>query len=391
MLLAAAGWLALSAYTAYWLDSRDLDFILKSPLASLSAETWLYRGNYKFQNDNDPAAAAEYYRRAVWMEPSFIDTWMGLARAELAQGNKDETRRILKIISPSIAELSTWKTEELQFAFELRDEQAFDASLNYILTRLPDDTQEASQLAADFWGGWENAAAHVSGQGRKVFLDELMRLKQPDAALQLWEKMLQEGPTPEEDLRLRMCQFLLGCERIKDAKTVWCQWKGQGCLGVYDRGFEYEPLNTAFGWRLERNADFLIERAPEGQCKGRRCLHLRFSGKKNMALDQTLQVIPVEPGRAYRLRFAGKAANLTTEKGVFIDVVGYGCEGLHVQGVPVTGTTGWIEEQLDFLVPKECEAITLGIRRDESLKLDCKISGDYWLDAVEMETLSDEL
>ena len=391
MLLAAAGWLALSAYTAYWLDSRDLDFILKSPLASLSAETWLYRGNYKFQNDNDPAAAAEYYRRAVWMEPSFIDTWMGLARAELAQGNKDETRRILKIISPSIAELSTWKTEELQFAFELRDEQAFDASLNYILTRLPDDTQEASQLAADFWGGWETRPPMSRARAGKYFWMSLCGSNNRMPHSSCGKRCCRKAQLPKRTCGSECANFCWAASGLRMQKQFGVNGKVKAASGSTIEVLIYEPLNTAFGWRLERNADFLIERAPEGQCKGRRCLHLRFSGKKNMALDQTLQVIPVEPGRAYRLRFAGKAANLTTEKGVFIDVVGYGCEGLHVQGVPVTGTTGWIEEQLDFLVPKECEAITLGIRRDESLKLDCKISGDYWLDAVEMETLSDEL
>ncbi len=390
VLLAAGGWLCISGYTAYRLRSRDLDFILNSPLASLSAKTWLYRGNYKSLIDHNPAAAAEYYRKAMSMEPSFIDTWIGLARAELAQGREDETRRVLKIISPAIAEVSTWKVMELQFAFELRDENAFDACLNYILIYLPNHVQEASRLASEFWGGWETTVTHVSDQGRKVFLDELMRLKEPDAALLLWEKMRQEGPAPEENLQLRICQFLLDCGRVQNAKMLWCEWKGNGCLGVYDGGFEHEPLNSAFGWRLATNPDFLIERTSEGQYKGNWCLHLRFSGKKNLNLNQSLQVVPVEPGRPYRLRFARKAGNLTTQSGVFMEVIGYGCEGLHVQSEPVTGTTGWIEEQLDLPIPRKCEAITLLIRRNESLKFDCNISGDYWLDAVEMETLGGE-
>ena len=35
-------------------------------------------------------------------------------------------------------------------------------------------------------------------------------------------------------------------------------------------------------------------------------------------------------------------------------------------------------------VPSGCEAIVLQVHRNESLMFDSKISGDYWLDGVEL-------
>lgn len=362
-----------------------MDFILKSPLPSVFVETWLYRGNYKYHVDHDPAAASQYYRKAVSFEPSFIDPWIALARTEIDQGNVEQARRTLEMISPAIANVSTWKMDQLRFAFELRDEKAFGAYLNYILIHLPNHVQEAGRLGSEFWGGWESLVAHVSSQGSRAFLDELMRLKETDAAILLWERIIKEAPPPEEKLRLRFCQFLMDCGRLREAKIVWRQWKGDGNFGVYDGGFEFEPLNTAFGWRLEPTPDFLIEHASGRSCGGGGCLHLRFSGKKNLFLDRVLQVIPVEPGRDCRLKFAEKAQSLTTDQGVFLEVDGCGCEGLHAQSTPLTGgTAGWIEEDLELQVPKECEAIALKVRRNESLKFDCDISGDFWLEKVEI-------
>ena len=93
---------------------------------------------------------------------------------------------------------------------------------------------------------------------------------------------------------------------------------------------------------------------------------------------------PVEPGKVYHLSFARKSQRLTTDQGVFLEVSGYQCEGLKVRSSPVVGTTSWLREELEVAVPGGCEAIQLQVRREESMMFDSKISGNYWLDGVEM-------
>ena len=95
-------------------------------------------------------------------------------------------------------------------------------------------------------------------------------------------------------------------------------------------------------------------------------------------------IIPVRPDTGYWLRFALKSRDLTTDQGIFVEIGGYGCEEFTVSSRPVLGTSPWTEEELEFVTPAGCEAVLLRVCRRESLKFDNRISGDYWLDAVEL-------
>jgi hypothetical protein len=368
----------------YRLQERDYDFIERSPLAALFSEAQLIHGNLFHYREGQFAEAAECYRMTISTEPSFMDGWIGLARAELAAGRQEEARRIMAGVSPALARVSTWKMDELSLHMELEDESSVGACLTYILAHLPHHVREACVLAAEFWEGWEEVVPHVGREAFEPFLKELMNAKQQGAALLLWERMQQSDPVPQEDTRLRFCQFLLDSGRVLQAKDVWCGAKSESCLGIYDGGLELPPLNTAFGWRLGRHPEVIVERTTTTPFEGNWSLHFRFSGNKNLTFGQTLQIIPVEPGRTCRLSFARKSRNLTTDQGVFLEVSGYRCDGLRLQSRPLVGSNEWATEELEVPVPEACEAVALAARRKESLKLDNKISGDYWLDSVKL-------
>jgi hypothetical protein len=314
-----------------------------------------------------------------------MDSWIELARAEPAEGGEETARRILAMLSTTLAQVSTWKMDELELGMELKDDPSIAACLTYILVHLPHHRQDATRMAAEFWGSWEEVVHHVGPEGWGPLLGELMQTRERQAALMLWEKM-QRGPSlPEESSRLRFCQFLLDLGDVRNAREVWCGSKSYGCRGPHDGGLELAPLEAAFGWRLGGNRDVIVERTTEAPFEGNWCLHLRFSGTRNLALGRVLQVIPVESGRTCRLRFARKSRNLSTDQGVFLEVAGYRCDGLRVQSPPLAGSSEWVREELELPVPEGCEAVTLSVRRNESLKLNNKISGDYWLDGVEMD------
>ena len=95
------------------------------------------------------------------------------------------------------------------------------------------------------------------------------------------------------------------------------------------------------------------------------------------------QIVPVSPGAAYTLSYVRKSSNLSTDRGVFLTVSGYKNE-FKTTSEQVLGDSPWKEDKIEFIVPAGCEAIVLSARRDESLKMDNKISGDYWLDSVEL-------
>jgi hypothetical protein len=173
--------------------------------------------------------------------------------------------------------------------------------------------------------------------------------------------------------------------RLAEAKAVWKWVQGGSTPGMADGGFEKPPLNQAFGWKFDQSPQVDIERSPLLPGSGSHSLHLRFRGTANVSFHHVSQVVPVEPGQGYVLRFLRKSRNLTTDQGIFIQISGFQCRGLSVRSRPVTGSLPWGQEELRFVAPEGCEAVLLQVRRGESHSFDSKISGDYWLDGVSLE------
>jgi hypothetical protein len=361
---------------------NDYEFELKHSSGNLFSEVLFLKGNYEYFVDLDLKTATAYFRKAIAYDPLLIDAWFALAKVKAVQGREDETQRLCDILLPSISHVSTWKWQEFLLAFDLGDEERFAGTLNFILARLPHRRNEAFLLALSFWRDWNGIIPHISAENRMLCFAQLMNSRETKLAAQLWEQMKNEKVPLDGDLGLRFCQFLMDNDQMKMAKDIWREVTGASVSGIYDGEFQAEPLNTAFGWRFGKTRAAIIERTQQGCYSGNGCLHIRFNGTANVTFNQVSQVVPVEPRQTYRLHFFRKSSALTTDKGVFLEVAGYRCAGLHAYTSPVTGTTPWAEEELEVTVPDACEAITVGVSRKESLRFDSKINGDYWLDGV---------
>ncbi|MHC1729938.1 MAG: hypothetical protein AB9866_28725 [Syntrophobacteraceae bacterium] len=348
------------------------------PVALLSG------GHSSYYSALDPSAASRSYRDAIIAAPALADAWISLAKVELAMGHREEARRIIRIISPPISSVSSWKWQELLLAFDLEDEQHFKKCFNFILDHIPHRIHEAGLLGLRFWGSWEAVVPHLATQNDHLVLNELMIARQPAVALALWRSMEESNPVIDPKITLPFCQFLIENGFLSEAKLVWQRYTQNDLLSIYDGGFEVVPLNTAFGWRFSNSPEMIIERSPESPHSGSRSLRLHFKGNKNWNFSHVSQIIPVQPGGNYTLRFFRKSRDLTTDQGIFLQVSGYKCNGLQVRSEAVLGTTPWVNEELKFAVPECCETVILKVLRNESLKMDSKISGEYWIDAVEL-------
>ncbi len=369
--------------------TNDVAFI-QTASSRFFPEILLIDGKIKYYSTLDPLAAAKSYKSAILAEPSLLDAWMALAQAEIAMGRRGEAERIFGMIEPTLSSISSWKWEELLLAFDLQDDKHFRHCFNYILSNLPHRIRETSWLGVRYWGGWKDVLPRLSSCNYQVFLAQVMAAGEVDATLALWEKMEAENSGIAEKDRLQFCQFLITRDRLREAKNIWKTWKGDDFSIITDGGFEFQPLNTAFGWHIPSNPDVIIERTTDQPYAGKVCLHLHFKGTTNIDLSNIYQIVPVEPETRYELRFTRKSRDLTTDRGVFVEISGYKCEGLSISSQPVLGASPWTEEEMEFITPAGCEAVLLRVCRKESLKFDNKISGDYWLDAVELRVRSEE-
>ena len=262
------------------------------------------------------------------------------------------------------------------------------------MSRLPQRISEACFLAKGFWGSWEAIVPHVDPDNYTLFLDRCMKGHETEAALALWEKMKSSLTPSDENQALGFCDFLIGERRITDARRLWSRTMQKEAGLIYNGDLEKEPLNRAFGWRFGRHKNVTLDRSVIAPFKGAYSLHLHFHGTANVDYHHARQIVPlahtsITGGRTYKLTFAQRSRNLTTDQGVFLEVTCYGYDGLSIRSTPLTGDQDWKTETLKVVVPEGCEAIQLRIRRNESLMFDNKISGDYWLDSVQLEPLLD--
>jgi hypothetical protein len=369
----------------YQVGTRNIDFALNHASARLFPQTWLWEGHRYFYDRLDPEGAADAYRQAVARHNVYIEAWFSLAKAEIALGHREAASKMLQVLSSSLAEVSTWKWQECLVAFDLKEDHTLESAFNFILERMPRKVRDACFLARQYWGSWAAVAHHVRPANEPVLLQELIAGRELDAACELWDRMDRSGRPPERALTFRLCHALLHNQQIPDAKAVWNRETGIRCPRVHNGSFEEEPLNLAFGWRLAKHPDVAVERTPTESFDGRFSIHVRFLGTANVHFHHVTQILPVDPGAAYRLRFARKSRGLTTDQGVSVEVFGYACKGLYRSSDPVLGTQPWTVESLEFQVPEGCEAVAVRLRRRESLKFDNKILGDYWLDSVSLE------
>ncbi len=230
----------------------------------------------------------------------------------------------------------------------------------------------------------EKAVPHVRPCNRTVFLKELIERKQPDAAVTLFKVMEEEGPALKENDRLQFCDFLIANGRIKEAKKVWRPWKKNDASLIHDG--EIRGRTSEHGLWLEgqtRSATYPLNAQASRPVRDPVCTFISRDLATSIGTWRP-RLSRLSPKPPYRLRFTRKSSGLSTDRGVFLAVSGFSDEKLNAASKQVTGESPWKEEKMEFAAPAGCEAVILRVRRNESLRMDNRISGDYWLGPVEL-------
>lgn len=383
LLLGMAAGLLWYAAVSNRIAAGDWAFAKTHKSARCFPEARYWWGNYHHYVKSDLAGAMEDYRNAMISEPFLIGPWFELIKTQMQLGSPEEARRVFSILAPIVAGTSYWKWKELLLAYDLKDGTNFANAFNFVLARSPARVGEAVDLGLDFWGDWKGLFAHVSAENLPALMRPLMEMQEDEQVLGLWNELKTKEIT-DKNLLSEVCDFTLNNGHIRQAREMWKAVTGVDRIGIHDGEFEMPPSNGGFGWRICEHPQVDV-RPTSLECNGgQRSMHFRFLGTENVSYSHVFQVVPVEPGRRYSLTFARQSRNITTDQGVFLKVSGYRCDMPPVESRPLTGTNPWSIEKVEFQAPASCEAVTVQVTRTESLMLDNRISGDYWLDSVEL-------
>jgi hypothetical protein len=339
---------------------------------------------------NDPKKATISFRRAVNENVLHLDAWHRLAEVAIASGREGAAQDILAFSTGLTPNVYRWKWQQMLLAQELGERDILFQNANYLLSHdvLQQDTL---QLLHSYLGGDEAAVAGVLESVHwDVYLRWLMRWEMTDKTLALWGRLL-ETKAPEINLGLEYAHFLLQKKRITESRAVWCHYMGDE--NITNPGFETEITQKGFDWRFwnDKDKNWEINRVSDNTYRGDFALKIDFKGRENVSFHHLFQIVAAEPLEKCRLSYAWKSQNITTDQGLFVEVISYDKKGLYKTGPMITGSTDWQQEVIDFSLPKDSQAAIIRIRRRTSDRFDNKISGTLWVDDFRIEKMPSKI
>jgi hypothetical protein len=391
VLLATCGWWMFQynwrqrpiANKAYRFTAQEANRLQAYPRAQ-----YQYGQRAWFQNDLDEAAG--YFRRAVTSDVLYLDAWHRLAEVAAAAGRQRSARDILAFTTGLTRNVYRWKWQQMLLARELGDERVFFQNANYLLSHEVLE-QDALQLLHSYFGGDEEAVAGVLETAHwEAYLKWLMRWSMVDKTLTIWQRLM-ESQLPDTELGLKYAHFLLHQKRIKASWDIWRRYRGGE--QITNPGFESDITQRGFDWRFrnERSENWQIRRVSDTSHEGDYALKIDFKGRENVSFHHLYQIIAAESLAQYRLSYAWKGSNITTDQGLFVEVSSYDSKGLYTVGPLMVGSSDWRQEVIEFTLPENSQAAIIRLRRRPSHRFDNKISGTLWVDDFRIERLSPEL
>jgi hypothetical protein len=279
-----------------------------------------------------------------------------------------------------------WKWDQILLAHELGMEEILIDNVNFLI-RHRKKLQDAFQLLDSHMGQHAAEAVKVLNTENLIpFLEWLIRWGRVDDARIAWEKIESHG-VENDDIRLKYIHFLVGRKQVFSAAEI--RGRSSGIKGMTNPGFEKQITGRGFDWRYtaDNKGKWSIRRSLSQPFSGAVCLKIRFEGKENISFGHLYQIVPVEPSGTYRLTYAWRSANITTDQGPFVDIHGYDCKGGYFKGPMMLGTHPWRKQEVDFTVPQGCHAVVVALRRSSSRRFDSKIAGVLWLDEFKLEKM----
>jgi tetratricopeptide (TPR) repeat protein len=414
-LAAAAVAVALAAGMMFFAARRGIaDRMMRAPgperweqairLEPASARYYHRLGRYWELNplEPEPERAAEYYQRAVEINPLYTDAWLrlGIVRESLGETAAAEAAfHAARRTYPLSAEVA-WQYgnflvrqrrtgegfAELRRGIEARGELLQPAlALGWRVERdaerllealVPRET-EPLRTALRFFTDQADSAAARAAWARLVHLAQ---------------------PVPRTAAN-RLLNLLLSERRVAEAAEVWEQQlrlageeallEREGSL-VVDGGFEHGATWGVFGWRWNAAEGAAFSIVSDPAHSGSRAAEIRFDGTANLRLRHFFQLVPAEPSTRYAFEAFVRTESLSTDQGVrFVVYDAWDGARVHAETETLTGSQPWAHLRAELTTSPATGLLRIELRREPSRKFDSKLRGTVWVDDVALRPSSE--
>jgi hypothetical protein len=230
------------------------------------------------------------------------------------------------------------------------------------------------------------------------FINDLMGQQDEGAANQLWNELVSSRAAFPFSAADPYLEKLIASGQIAQAKEVWQDMVRAGTLpggwnprenAVYNGGFEWNPVQAGFDWRAQHFPYVGTTFGDPDGYQGQKALRIDYTYPENEDSEPVFQLVPVEPGRTYRLSAWVRSEDITSDSGPRLrasDPANPSCLSAETAGA--TGTTTWHEVSVTFSTCPATQLIRLSIWRPRSYEYPNDISGHFWVDDVKLAPAS---
>jgi tetratricopeptide (TPR) repeat protein len=158
---------------------------------------------------------------------------------------------------------------------------------------------------------------------------------------------------------------------------------------IADGGFEENFRNyrdVFFGWKISSRDRVDARTDGRNAREGKRSLRLSYDGTLQEFVSNALQIVTVRSERRYRLTFWVRGEGIRSAGPPRVDVIDFTDSRPLVSSEPIKGTFDWVEQSLEFSVPKGVEGVLLAVNR-EGCGPECPIYGSLWLDGFKLQEI----
>jgi hypothetical protein len=363
-------------------------------------EYWFRLGHFQqFNLDQpDPDGALQSLQHAVTLYPDYTDVWLDLATAhELAGGTEAARKDYLRAKSsyPKSAEVA-WRYGN--FLLRAGDLPAAFREIRQAIELEPARAAAAFSRVYRADPNVDEILDQVLPPIPAVYIDvmrEATVAKQLGFAQTIWSKLLALKPALQVRDFDPLVTALANDKDYVMARRVWEQgaatlklpplYRPQGSV-IWDPSFESGIEGYIFSWHYKPLEDGVRISLDSGdKVSGAQSLRLSFDGKHNPGMEAACISNLVNPSTNYRFAAWIKTRNLTTEQGVRFRIRSLGGPTNPVVNTPVfQGSMPWTPIDMRWFADANTHGVQICICRDPSDNPDVRISGDAWIDDVNL-------
>jgi hypothetical protein len=388
---------AVSIWRADWLrdQANQQSLGASARLLPWDARTYHLLGRYLLYAAQDADKAQAALGRAVELNAYDGSSWLDLAEAYELAGDLNRSRRALQQAlwaEPTSTEVA-WNVANRDLVHNDTDQALplFRSVLEH------NDARSPAALSLS-WRTTRNIAAMTAevlperAESYFALLKILISENEPLAANELWRALVVKRLHFRPEEAFPYFDYLIRTAQTDQAKQVWDDLENSNSALkadpssnlVRNGGFETDPLNGGFDWRISRTNQVEVSVDTGEFHKGLRSLHVSFSGP---AVEDTgvYEYVPVEANTEYRLSTFVKTQGILTASGPRLAAQ----DGVTGDTLALTDeivdSSDWLRCSALFTTGPNTHLLALRIVRKPGNSL---IKGSLWLDDTELKPVS---